>query len=192
MAGNQNRDQEARRSDPLSNNLERKSSVPNDLPDTPEDEKKLESKDTVINLPEVKDIPGQEFVNAPRLGEMADTTISSADEEGARIFDKANLRGTDFEVRADERHTLERTDYMPTTDEDNLERASMDNVDFHGEVLNEKGFGEALGDSVAGDDLDTDTGEDETENTSIGETDEENKYFSLGSADNDNVTEGTP
>jgi hypothetical protein len=192
MAENQNRGDEGVRRDPLSNNLERNSSVPNDLPDSPNDEKKLESRDTVINLPEVKDIPGQEFVNTPSMREMADTTISSADEEGHRVFDNANTRGADYDVRPDERHTLERTDYMPTTDEDNLERASMDNVDFQGESLNEKGFGEGIGDSVSGDDLDTDVGEDETRTTSMGQGDEENKYYSLGSADNDNVTEGTP
>jgi hypothetical protein len=178
--------------DPLNNNLERSSSVPNDLPDSPEDEAKLEQKETVIDLPDVKDIPGQEFVNAPPLGGLADTTISSADEEGASVFGDDDNTGTDFNVRPDERQALERVDYLPTADEDNLQRASMDNVDFQGEPLNEKGFGENLGGTVADEDLDMDAGEDETETTAMGEGDEENKSYSLGSSDNDNVTEGTP
>jgi hypothetical protein len=34
----------------------------------------------------VKDIPGQEHVHVAPLGEIADTTISSDDEEGVRVF----------------------------------------------------------------------------------------------------------
>lgn len=37
-------------------------------------------------MPDVKDIPGQENVHVPELREMADTTISSDDEEGVGIF----------------------------------------------------------------------------------------------------------
>ena len=40
-----------------------------------------------MDLPDVEDIPGQEHVQAPRLGELADTTIASADEEGDDVFD---------------------------------------------------------------------------------------------------------
>jgi hypothetical protein len=68
--------------DLLSSKTERESSAPNDLPDSPEDSRKLEAEETYIDLPDVKDIPGQEFVHAPPLGELGDTTISSDDEEG--------------------------------------------------------------------------------------------------------------
>lgn len=184
MANDRTRGDENVRRDPLSNDMERNSSVPNDLPDSPEDQKELEQKETTIDLPDVKDIPGQEFVNAPVLGEMADTTISSDGEEGRRVFDDdTDTGGDDFNVRPDERHTLERTDALPTRDEDNLERASLDSVDFQGEALNEKGFGEELGDTVSDDDLDTNTEGDET---AMSESDEENKSFSLGGDDNDN------
>jgi hypothetical protein len=40
-----------------------------------------------IDLPEVSDIPGQEHIRAPRLGELADSTASSADEEGDDILE---------------------------------------------------------------------------------------------------------
>lgn len=180
--------------DPLSNNLERRSTVPNDLPDSPKDTENLEQEETTVNIPDVKDIPGQEFVNAPPMGELADTTVASADEEGSDIFgdEQEFERGGAGTVSRDERNALDRTDYMPTTDEDNLQRASLDSTDFQGDALNERGFGETRGDTVAPDDLDTNTADNETGEPLPGEEDEENDTYSLGSADNDNVTEGTP
>ena len=53
-----------------------------DLPDSPRDKEELKKEETTINLPDVKDIPGQEFIHPPNLSEYTDTTISSADEEG--------------------------------------------------------------------------------------------------------------
>lgn len=58
-----------------------------DLSDSPHDAERLKGDEAILDLPEVKDIPGQEFVQAPPLGMMADTTISSADEEGEGLFD---------------------------------------------------------------------------------------------------------
>ncbi|HEX5150703.1 MAG TPA: hypothetical protein VFW07_04610 [Parafilimonas sp.] len=58
-----------------------------DLPDSERDKKELKQEETIIDLPDVKDIPGQENIHVPDLREMADTTISSDDEEGAGIFD---------------------------------------------------------------------------------------------------------
>jgi len=193
-----NNDRKNNRPDPNArdmnvNRLERNSSTPNDLPDSMQDREKLEPEETFIDLPEVKDIPGQEFVNAPPVGALGDTTISSADEEGVNVFDEGDneeLRrtGDDADVSTNERKALEQADYMPTTDEDNLQQARMDNVDFQNEPLNERGFG----DERSGRDLDVpgNTGEINTDRLSQG--DEENKYYSLGSSDNDNVTEGTP
>lgn len=59
-----------------------------DLPDSEKDKAKLQPEETIINLPDVKDIPGQENIHVPELREMADTTISSDDEEGVGIFDE--------------------------------------------------------------------------------------------------------
>src|SRR5206468_11809336 len=61
-----------------------------DLQDSPRDQEKLRDEETTIDMPEVKDIPGQEHVRAPRVREMEDTTISSADEEGAGLLDDLN------------------------------------------------------------------------------------------------------
>jgi hypothetical protein len=157
-----------------SNRMERQSSAPNDLPDSKEDQEKLQPEESFIDLPDVKDIPGQEFVKAPPAGALGDTTISSDDEEGRSVFerDDEDLRrtGTNADVGRDERRALEQVDYMPTTDENNLQNARMDNVDFQNEPLNEKGFGEER----SGRDLDVPGSKDKT-----------------GGDGNDNVTEST-
>ena len=82
-----NNDRKNNRPDPNSrdmnaNRLERSSSAPNDLPDLKEDREQLQTEETFIDLPDIKEIPGQEFVNTPPGGSLGDTTISSADEEG--------------------------------------------------------------------------------------------------------------
>jgi hypothetical protein len=180
--------------DLTTNREEQRSTVPNDLPDNEHDRARLQPEETTINLPDVKDIPGQEFVNAPPAGSMADTTISSEDEEGDDIFDRDDNEegnpGTRFDVSTGERKALEDTTYLPTADENQLRRARMDNTDFQGEALNENSFGVGQVESDA--DLDIPDSTDETNTDALGQGDEENKYYSLGSDDNDNVTEGTP
>jgi len=61
-----------------------------DLPDSPHDIERMQSEETTLDLPDVKDIPGQEHIHVPPLGELADTTISSDDEEGKGIWDDAD------------------------------------------------------------------------------------------------------
>lgn len=177
MAHRNNKQTDRNPRDLNANRLERNSSTPNDLPDSKEDQEKLQPEETVIDLPDVKDIPGQEFVNAPPLGALADTTISSDDEEGRRVFDQDTTHdprstGDDGDVGRDERKALEQIDYMPTRDENNLQTARMDNVDFQNEPLNERGFGEER----SGRDLDIPGNRDETGTDAMGQGDEENKY----------------
>ncbi|MER3470704.1 MAG: hypothetical protein C4330_05055 [Chitinophagaceae bacterium] len=168
-----------------------------DVHDSKRDQERLRSEETTIDLPNVNDIPGQEFVHAPLVGMVGDTTISSGDEEGEGIFEEESSEddgldirmGTDADVSRDEREALrDGFTYMPTRDEDNLHDAKMDNVDFENTPLNERSFGEVQ----SGTDLDFQEETDETRNTAMGQGDEENKYYSLGGADNDDVTEGTP
>jgi len=170
------------------NRTESRSSAPNDLPDNEADKKKLQPAETTIDLPDVSDIPGQENITVPPLGELADTTISSADEEGEGIFEEEDAdldlrRGTRADVRNDERRALEDAEYMPTRDEDNLRNARMDNVDFEGEQLNERSFG----DERSGKDLDVPGASADNRNEEIGEEDEENNEYSLGGDENDNL-----
>ena len=90
--------------------------------------------------------------------------------------------GTESDITRDEKETLERGEhYMPTRDEAYLQQATMDNTDFEGESLNERSFG----DDVSGADLDTATVGDETYSEALGQGDEENKHYSLGSDEND-------
>lgn len=62
----------------------------NDLRDNDRDEAYLKPEETTLDLPDVKDIPGQEHVRPPRIREMEDITVSSADEEGDGLFDEEN------------------------------------------------------------------------------------------------------
>lgn len=72
-----------------------------DLKDSPSDEERLKPETGSIELPEVKDIPGQEQVRIPPLGELGDTTASSDDEE-----DILNGDSLDEDGPADEEDTI--------------------------------------------------------------------------------------
>ena len=52
-----------------------------DLKDSKRDEERLKPDEATIDMPDVSDIPGQEHIHVAPLGEIADITISSADEE---------------------------------------------------------------------------------------------------------------
>lgn len=154
-----------------------------DLTDPKRDQERLKPDEGTIDLPDVKDIPGQEFVNAPPLGMMADTTISSADEEGEGLFEDDEedetdiVMGTEADISRTDKEVLERADsYRTTRDEDRLQQASMDTTDFEGEELNEDSFGE----DRSGRDLDIPANTDETRTDAMGQGDEENKHYSLG------------
>jgi hypothetical protein len=58
-----------------------------DLKDSGRDKEITEPETVNLNLPDVKDIPGQENIIPAPPGEMADETVSSADEEGDELFE---------------------------------------------------------------------------------------------------------
>jgi hypothetical protein len=154
-----------------------------DITDPKRDQERLKPDEATIELPDVKDIPGQEFVNAPPMGMMADTTISSADEEGEGLFEDDEedetdiVMGTEADITKEDKTTLERAEtYLPTRDEDRLQQARMDTTDFEGDQLNEDSFGE----DHSGRDLDIPANTDETRTDAMGQGDEENKRYSLG------------
>ena len=64
-----------------------------DIRDSPSDIERLKPEKTTIDLPDVRDIPGQEHIHVPPLGDLADTTISSDDEED--ILNGDSLDDTD-------------------------------------------------------------------------------------------------
>lgn len=160
-----------------------------DLPDSPHDAELLKQESFTIDLPDVTDIPGQENIKPMSLGELADTTISSADEEGEGLFgeedDETGSAGrSPANVTKEERQMLKKTEEnMLTEDDINLSKATLDSRDLEGDKLNEKSFGE----DVTGDDLDVPGASDDDTDESIGEEDEENNNYSLGGDDNDDA-----
>jgi hypothetical protein len=177
-------------------NTQRMSSTEGDLRDSPHDEERMQAEEVILDLPDVSDIPGQENILPPQMESFADTTISSADEEGEGLFeddetdeDTDLIMGNEADVTKEEQITLQRADEdMPTDDDARLRASALDNEDFEGDPLNEAGLGE----DVSGGDLDTSGVDADDAMEAIGEEDEENNTYSLGSDNNDNVTEGTP
>jgi hypothetical protein len=141
-----------------------------------------------MDLPEVSDIPGQEHVRPPRLGELGDTTASSADEEGDDV-DGLNGDDDDLElspgsnVSREERRTLASVDNREVDTEDEvLNEAALDSTDDDGDPLNEESFGH----EVSGDDLDVPEGDDDPiDEEEIGEGDEENSEYSTDKNEDD-------
>jgi hypothetical protein len=166
-----------------------------DLQDSPQDREKMKTETVIIDLPDVSDIPGQENIVVPSLGEMADTTISSDDEEGVGLFDDDDededtdlVMGNEADVTATEQSVLRAADEDMLAEDPLLRRAELDRTDDQGDLLNEG----SLATDVSGGDLDTATNEENIDNESLGQGDEENSTYSLSSESNDNVTEGTP
>jgi len=147
--------------------------------DSPHDREELE-KDTVnVTIPNVNEIPGQEdFVPAP-LGELADTTISSADEEGDNIYeeniDEEILESENSNVSQTEKDDLRKSANDMPGDDQNLRRAALDNTDDDGAPLNEESFKK----NVTGTDLDVPGAQQDDANEKIGEEDEENNEYSI-------------
>lgn len=98
-----------------------------------------------IDLPEVTDIPGQEHVRPPLPKEMADTTASSADEEGDKILntpdegDLGIVMGTEADITPEEKTMLANIDRRRVNSEDaDLTVSALDTTDEDGTPLNEK------------------------------------------------------
>lgn len=183
----ENRNYSGNERDITTNRTEQESSIPNDLPDSSKDREKMEPEESTIDLPDVSDIPGQENIHIPPLGELADTTSSSDDEEGSRVFESDQIdKDSASNVTKDEKKTLADTEYMPTHDEDRLRQAKMDNTDFQGEALNEKGFGQ----THTGSDLDVPGAGLDDANERIGEEDEENNPYSLSDDEENHPADG--
>ena len=152
-----------------------------DLPDSPRDEEELKNEKTTIDLPDVKDIPGQEFIHPPKLGEYNDTTISSADEEADEVWEEDETTDDNSMVTNIEKKLLDDSaNDTYAKDELQLRRAELDDTDDEGEPLNEK----ASANAISGSDLDVPGAEEDNQNEDIGEEDEENNPYSLGGDDN--------
>ena len=146
-----------------------------DLPESKRDKELLKPDKSTLDLPDVKDIPGQEHVRPLPPGEMADTTIASADEEANELLDTDEdiLVDKNPDVTNSERDLLQRSsESMATLDDEQLNIGDLDKVDDEGEMLNEKT-------DRSGRDLDIPGSEDDDANEKIGEEDEENNSYSI-------------
>jgi hypothetical protein len=151
----------------------------NDITDSPADNKYLQPQRANIDLPNVKDIPGQKHVHVPKLREAIDTTTSSDDEEGKGIFDDSADLEDGANVSDEEKELLQQTsESMATKDDIDLRRGTLDNKDLEGEPLNES-------EDLSGKDLDVPGQEADDANEEIGEEDEENNEYSLGGDSHD-------
>jgi hypothetical protein len=156
----------------------RKDSADPDLHDAAADREKLRPDTAFIDLPDVKDIPGQEYIKPPTVESYVDETISSADEEGT-TKEKGPPEDDAVNVMEEEDEGLnDSTDSEDFT----LKQAALDNTDDDGDPLNEKGFGEDL----SGEDLDVPGADEDDEEEDTGEEDEENNVYS---EDNDREDE---
>lgn len=152
-----------------------KRNKPADLQDSQHDKERLKPDEATLNLPDVKDIPGQEHVRPLPPGEMADTTISSADEEANDLLDTDEDIITDKRTNVSpvEKDLLQRTnESMATLDDEQLNHAALDDTDEDGESLNEET-------NVSGSDLDVPGSEEDDNDEEIGEEDEENNPYSI-------------
>lgn len=52
-------------------------------------------KEINLDMPEVKDIPGQEHIRPPRIRGMIDITVASSGEEGRGLLDDLNKEEED-------------------------------------------------------------------------------------------------
>jgi len=169
------------------------------LDDSASDIERLKQDTSYVNIPDVNDIPGQENITSAPLGELADTTASSDDEEGIKdgqdLLDSENddvtiVMGTEADVTKEDLELLgDPNEDFDMNDDEQIDMEGLDDTDDDGDLLNE---GIADTDST-GDELDI-PGADGSDprQDAMGQGDEENNYYSLGSDNNDNVTEGTP
>lgn len=172
----------------------RSSSAGQDLPDSDHDLERMQPEEVTLDLPDVADIPGQEHIHVAPLGEFADTTISSDDEEGEGLFDDDDedetgiMTGSDADVTTADKKALEQADEdMPGGDDEGLREAGLDEEDAAGEPLNEG----SLTTDVSGSDLDVPGADADDADEAVGEEDEENNDYSLGGDSNNNLTEDT-
>lgn len=159
-----------------------------DLQDSAKDMAEMKSGPFTIDLPDVKDIPGQENIVPASMGELADDTIASADEEGDELFDddidEETEDESDSDVSASEIEDLEETaNDMPTEDDINLHEAALDDTDEEGDPLNEGSSKNKL----SGSDLDIPGADDDDEDEEVGDEDEENNEYSLGGDNHDDI-----
>ena len=153
----------------------RKKEFEDDLQDSYRDQQRLKPDKATLDLPEVKDIPGQEHIHVPPLGDLADVTVSSDDEEGKGVLDEVPIthKDNDANVTEEEKELLQASaEFTPEAEEINLRKGLPDNKDSDGDPLNE-----AI--DLSGEDLDVPGSDLDDTDEELGEEDEENNPYSV-------------
>ena len=146
----------------------------NDLKDNRHPKNSTESTPANMDLPEMHDIPGQENIQPAPLGELADTTASSDDEEGKGVLDEQEqLVQGESNVTEEERRALENAATRDPADieEKRMHKGEVDMTDDEGEPLNE------------GEELDVPGSEADDAQEETGSEDEENNEYSIDKND---------
>ena len=115
--------------------------------------------------------------NANEMPRSADTDLASRPDDAAAAAD------ADGDVTAEEIQMLSAAEQSRDLDDVDLEEPLLDNVDDDGDPLNEPQGSYAS----AGADLDVPGSEDDDNMENIGEEDEENNYYSIGSDNSDRL-----
>ena len=151
------------------------------LQNSGKDSPELQPASIIMDMPEVKDIPGQENIQVPQFREMQDITISSASEEGEGILDDLNTENNPIRMDQStnvtplEKKILKRSaGHQPTAETEDFNNMALDETDNDGEALNENGIKQ----DRSGEDLDVPGEELDDEDENIGEEDEENNTYS--------------
>ena len=132
-----------------------------DIHDSARDERELQGDQGTLDLPEVKDIPGQENFKPAPVGSLGGETFSSADEEGDDVLGDDLELGGKNNVSSTEKKVLSKT-FDPSYDTDEpIHALALDSKDADGDLLEEKG----LDSDLFGEDLDDDLVEEEDEET---------------------------
>ena len=82
-----------------------------DIHDSEKDKEQLKPEESVIDLPDVEDIPGQANVKPPETNQEENLTVASDDEEGVGLFEEDVEPGQidDTNVSRQERELLKDT-----------------------------------------------------------------------------------
>jgi hypothetical protein len=107
-----------------------------DISDSPEDAEKLKPDQSILNLPELRDIPGATRSGKNAENQPGDLTISSADEEGDELLNEDPLL-EESDVSSLEKKLLNES-FDPSYDIDlPVGSFSLDERDNEGERLEE-------------------------------------------------------
>ena len=117
--------------------MNNKTSKDFDLHDSEKDKKEMQQEETIIDLPDVEDIPGQEYIKVPQFKEFADDTIASDGEEGNGLFN--DLEDEELNVTEEERTLLRKSATQTLNDEEEMDadEMSLESKDNEGAPLNE-------------------------------------------------------